>query len=76
MIRVKLSTIVSANKSSKKIKIQMNGGIIIKKSLTDPVKDRTLITGAWMTTIVPGSYKDWKSNIDHILHHIHWWHSL
>ena len=43
--------------------IAMNGGISLYHATVAAKTGLVSATGAWITTIVPGSYKDWKSNV-------------
>ena len=43
--------------------IAMNGGISLYHATVAAKTGLVSATGAWITTIVPGSYRDWKSNL-------------
>ncbi len=43
--------------------IAMNGGLSIYHATVAAKTGLVSATGAWITTVVPGSYRDWKSNV-------------
>ena len=62
MTRLKLSTIKFCQAWMACI-IAMNGGLSIYHATVAAKTGLVSATGAWITTIVPGSYRDWKSNV-------------
>ena len=62
MDRLKLSTIKFCQAWVACI-IAMNGGISIYHATVAAKTGLVSATGAWITTVVPGSYRDWKSNV-------------